>query len=134
MIRDRFRRFALWSADAVGSPWAFFISVGLITAWAVTGPKFHYSEQWQLVMNTGTNVVTFLMVFLIQTTQNRDARAMHLKLDELLRAVKAARTQLVSLEQMTDDELAELQQEFQRLRQRATPARTNAKPSGSNPG
>src|SRR5207253_11145237 len=107
-MRDQFRRLAIWSADRVGSPWAFFVSVGLIIVWALAGARFHYSENWQLIMNTGTNIVTFLMVFLIQAMQNRDARAMHLKLDELLRAVKAARTSLVALEQMTDDELNEL--------------------------
>jgi low affinity Fe/Cu permease len=117
MIRNRFRQFAIWSADVVGSPWAFFLSVGVILAWLVSGPRFHYSENWQLVMNTGTNVITFLMVFLIQAMQNRDSKVMQLKLDELLRAVKSARTQLVSLEQMSDTELDELQAEFQRLRE-----------------
>ena len=118
MVRDQFRRLANASAEVVGSPWAFFISLGLIVAWAVSGPIFHYSNAWQLVMNTFTNVVTFLMVFLIQAMQNRDTRAIHLKLDELLRAVKAARTHLVSLEQMSDDELDRLQEEFQVIRQR----------------
>ena len=118
MVREQFRRLANASAEIVGSPWAFFISLGLIIAWAVTGPIFNYSNAWQLIMNTFTNVVTFLMVFLIQAMQNRDTRAIHLKLDELLRAVKAARTHLVSLEQMTDDELDQLQEEFQVIRQR----------------
>ena len=118
MVREQFRRLANASAEIVGSPWAFFISLGLILAWAVTGPVFNYSNAWQLIMNTFTNVVTFLMVFLIQAMQNRDTRAIHLKLDELLRAVKAARTHLVSLEQMSDDELDRLQEEFQAIRER----------------
>src|SRR5207248_4237789 len=83
--------------------------------WAVTGPFFHYSDTWQLVINTGTSVITFLMVFLIQNTQNRDARAIHLKLDELLRAVQEARTELVSLEEQPDEELVKLKEEFQQL-------------------
>jgi low affinity Fe/Cu permease len=111
-----FRRLAIGTADMVGSPWAFLISVGLIIAWAASGPYYHYSDDWQLVMNTFTSVVTFLMVFLIQAMQNRDSKAMHLKLNELLRAVKEARTSLVSLEQMTDEELDKLADEFQRLR------------------
>jgi len=92
------------------------ISVGLILAWAISGPYYNYSDDWQLVMNTFTSVVTFLMVFLIQAMQNRDSKVMHLKLDELLRGVKAARTSLVSLEQMSDEELDELAAEFRRLR------------------
>jgi low affinity Fe/Cu permease len=122
-----FRRLAIGTADMVGSPWAFLISVGLIAAWAISGPYYRYSDDWQLVMNTFTSVVTFLMVFLIQAMQNRDSKAMHLKLDELLRAVKDARTSLVSLEQMTDAELDALAAEFQRLRARVgkTPAPTS---------
>ncbi len=125
MHRDIFRRLAIWTADIVGSPWAFLISAGLILAWAISGPYYNYSDDWQLVMNTFTSVVTFLMVFLIQAMQNRDSKAMHLKLDELLRAVKTARTSLVSLEQMSDDELDALAEEFQRLRTKVnrTPTR-----------
>jgi low affinity Fe/Cu permease len=121
MIRDIFRRLAIGTADMVGSPWAFLISVGLIAAWAISGPYYHYSDDWQLVMNTFTSVVTFLMVFLIQAMQNRDSKAMHLKLNELLRAVKEARTSLVNLEHMTDNELDALAEEFQRLRARVKP-------------
>jgi len=87
-----FRRLSIGTADLVGSPWAFLMSVGLIVVWPVSGPYYNYSDDWQLVMNTFTNVVTFLMVFLIQAVQNRDSKAMHLKLNELLRAVKEART------------------------------------------
>ena len=117
-MRETFRTFAARVSDRVGSPAAFIIGLGLIVAWAVTGPLFHYSDTWQLVVNTATTIVTFLMVFLIQNTQNRDARALHLKLDELLRAVKGARTAMVALETSTDEELAELQEEFERLHRR----------------
>jgi low affinity Fe/Cu permease len=99
----------------VGSSWAFILAALIIIAWAVTGPIFHYSDTWQLVINTGTTIITFLMVFLIQNTQNRDAKAIHLKLDELLRGVKGARTGLVNLEQLSDDDLERLQKEFERL-------------------
>ena len=124
-MRDVFRKFAHRASDLMGSPWAFLVAVATVIAWAATGPVFDYSDSWQLVINTGTTIVTFLMVFLIQNTQNRDAKAMHLKLDELLRAVKGARTSLVNLEDWTDDELKNLHREFQRLRgrleQRAAP-------------
>ena len=121
-MRNRFRQFSNWSADLVGSPWAFCVSAGLIVAWALAGPRYHYSENWQLVMNTFTNVVTFLVVFLIQAMQNRDSKVMQLKLDELLRAVKSARTHLVSMQHMSDAELDELQAEFQLLRERTIAA------------
>ena len=117
-MRGRFRSFAHWTAEVVGSPWAFALGVLVIVVWAVTGPIFHFSDTWQLVINTGTTIVTFLMVFLIQSTQNRDAKAMHLKLDELIRAVGAARTKLVHLENLTDDELASLEKEFQKLHEK----------------
>ena len=90
----------------------------MVFAWAITGPMFHYSNTWQLIINTGTTILTFLMVFLIQSTQNRDAKAIHLKLDELIRAVEGARTKLVRLEDMTDDELADLQEQFKALHKR----------------
>jgi low affinity Fe/Cu permease len=90
----------------------------VIVVWIVTGPLFHYSDTWQLVINTATTIITFLMVFLIQNTQNRDTKAIHLKLDELLRGVQGARTGLISLEHLSDEELEELQQEFERLRER----------------
>ena len=117
-MRDAFRKFAHWTSDVMGSPWAFLVAAATVLAWAATGPLFAYSDSWQLVINTGTTIVTFLMVFLIQNTQNRDAKAMHLKLDELLRGVKGARTSLVNLEDWTDDELKELHREFSRLRGR----------------
>jgi low affinity Fe/Cu permease len=114
-----FRRFAHAAAEAVGTWWAFAVAVAVVVGWAVTGPIFGFSNTWQLVINTATTIVTFLMVFLIQNTQNRDAKALHLKLDELLRGVKEARTGLVDLENMTDQELDELQQDFRRLAERA---------------
>lgn len=103
---------------ATGSPWAFMIAVVTIMIWGVTGSLFHYSDTWQLVINTATTVVTFLMVFLIQNTQNRDTKALHLKLDELLRGVSGARTSLVSLENLSDEELDRLQNEFDRIKRR----------------
>jgi low affinity Fe/Cu permease len=117
-MRDWFRRFAHRTADVVGSPWAFLLAIVVVLAWAVTGPMFQYSDTWQLVINTGTTILTFLMVFLIQNTQNRDAKAIQLKLDELLRGVAGARTKLVHLEELSDDELADLQEQFKQLHDR----------------
>jgi low affinity Fe/Cu permease len=113
---DLFRKFAHGAAHAVGTPWAFVIAALLIITWAISGPIFGFSDTWQLVINTGTTIVTFLMVFLIQNTQNRDAKAMHLKLDELIRSIKGARNRLVDLEDMSDKELDKLQRDFERLR------------------
>jgi low affinity Fe/Cu permease len=117
-MRDWFRRFAHRTADAVGSPWAFLLAILVVLAWVVTGPMFQYSDTWQLVINTGTTILTFLMVFLIQNTQNRDAKAIQLKLDELIRGVAGARTKLVHLEELSDDELADLQDQFKQLHDR----------------
>jgi low affinity Fe/Cu permease len=116
-MREQFRKLAYGTAEIVGSPWAFLVGVGIVLVWGLSGPAFHFSDTWQLVINTGTTIVTFLVVFLIQGAQNRDSRALHLKLDELLRAVEHARTSLVALEGRTDDELDRLQQEFDHLRQ-----------------
>jgi low affinity Fe/Cu permease len=118
-MREIFRKFAHESAQAVGSPWAFILAVFTIAIWAMTGPHFHYSDTWQLVINTGTSLSTFLVVFLIQNTQNRDSKVVQLKLDELLRAVHPARTALVHMEELTDQELDALEDEFQRVRDRA---------------
>src|SRR5687768_10986492 len=112
---DFFRRFAHRTSTGVGSPWAFVLAFTTILLWAVTGPIFRFSDTWQLVINTGTTIVTFLMVFLIQNTQNRDAIAIHLKLDELIRALKGARNQLVDIEELSDEELEKLRCEFRRL-------------------
>ena len=118
-MREVFRHFAGKTAEFTGSPWAFIGGIAITLLWACLGPVFHYSDAWQLVINTGTTIITFLMVFLIQNLQNRDARAMHLKLDELIRSVKDARTRLVNLENLSDAELDELQKEFARLREGA---------------
>jgi len=118
-VRDAFRCFAHRSSILLGSAWAFCGAVLVIIVWLVTGPAFHFSDTWQLIINTATTVITFLMVFLIQNTQNRDAKAVHLKLDELIRAVEGARNQLVDLENLSDDDLKKLEEQFRRLRQRA---------------
>jgi low affinity Fe/Cu permease len=115
-----FRHVARRTALAIGSPIAFAVAVAAIVAWALTGPSFGYSDTWQLVINTGTTVVTFLVVFLIQNTQNHDSRALHLKIDELLLAIKRARNTMVDLEEMTDEELARLETEFRRVRMQAS--------------
>ena len=112
---ELFRKFAHTMSTGVGSPWAFVLACAVILAWAVTGPLFGFSDTWQLIINTGTTIITFLMVFLIQNMQNRDAIAIHLKLDELIRALKGARTRLVDLEELSDEELERLRSEFRRL-------------------
>ena len=116
VVKDAFRSFAQRSSSLLGSAWAFCSAVLVILLWLVTGPAFHFSDTWQLIINTATTVITFLMVFLIQNTQNRDAKAMHLKLDELIRALKGARNQLVDLENLSDDDLKKLENQFRRLR------------------
>ena len=114
-MTSTFRKAANAASTAVGSVWAFTAAAFVVVAWAVTGPAFHYSNTWQLVINTGTTVVTFLMVFLIQNTQNREARITQLKLDELIRAIAGARNSLVDMEHMSDEELTRLQSEFEAL-------------------
>jgi low affinity Fe/Cu permease len=114
-MKHAFRRFAAGAATVTGSPGAFLLAVLVILTWAVTGPLFNFSDGWQLTINTGTTIVTFLMVFLIQNTQNRDSVAIQLKLDELLHGVVGARTSLVDLENLSDEDLALLQHEFARL-------------------
>ena len=111
-----FRKFSIAAANALGSSWMFIANVLLILIWLVAGPFFHYSDTWQLVVNTATTVFTYLAVFLIQNTQNRDAKAIQLKLDELIKGVGGARTHLVNLEELSDEELSALQEEFKRLR------------------
>ena len=110
-----FQGFAAKIAEVVGHPVAFVTAVLVVVAWAATGPLFGFSDTWQLVINTATTIVTFLMVFLIQNTQNRDAKVFHLKLDELIRAMEGARDSMVDLEDMTDEELEKLHEEFHRL-------------------
>ena len=122
-IRDAFGVFARKTSSVLGSPWAFVIAILIIVVWALTGPAFGYSDTWQLIINTGTTIVTFLMVFLIQNTQNRDAKAVHLKLDELIRALSGARNKLVDLEKLSDDDLKSLETEFEKLRKKAEGAK-----------
>jgi low affinity Fe/Cu permease len=110
--RHHFSEIARKASTALGSAWAFLAACVLVLLWMVTGPLFGFSDAWQLVINTGTTIVTFLMVFLIQNTQNRDSRALHLKLDELIRSTQTARNQLIDLENCTDEELERVEQEF----------------------
>ena len=114
--KEAFHRIARHVSHAIGTPLAFMIALGICILWAATGPIFDYSNTWQLIINTSTTVVTFLVVFIIQNTQNHDTRALQLKLDELLRAIKEARTSMVDLEDLEDEELAKLEAEFRRLR------------------
>ena len=114
-MNEVFRKLAQGASTIVGSPLAFLAGCLTVLLWGVTGSWFRYSDTWQLVINTGTTIVTFLMVFLIQNTQNRDAKVIQLKLDELIRAVSAARTKLVHLEDLSDDDLGTLEAEFQKL-------------------
>src|SRR5262245_1691413 len=123
-MREFFRKFAAHAAQVAGSPVAFVLATLTILIWAITGPLYHFSDTWQLVINTGTTIVTFLMVFLIQNAQNRDALAIHLKLDELLRGVKGARNRLIDLEDLSDKELEQLHKEFQRVRERCPQQRS----------
>jgi low affinity Fe/Cu permease len=109
-------------SEMMGTPTAFTIAIGSVILWVVTGPLFGFSDSWQLAISTVTNVVTFLMVFLIQNAQNRDARVFHLKLDELIRGVRGARTELVDLEDLTDEELEKLHNEFRALHEKTMKA------------
>ena len=124
---DFFRRVASKTSHGVGSPWAFVTALGVVVVWAATWPLFHYSDTWQLVINTSTTIVTFLMVFLIQNTQNRDSHALHLKLDELIRSNDLARNRLMCLEELDDHEIDELQHEFDKLSQEKIRERKRSK-------
>jgi low affinity Fe/Cu permease len=119
VVSDAFRVFARRSSMVLGSAWAFASAILIIVIWGLTGPMFHYSDTWQLIINTGTTIVTFLMVFLIQNTQNRDAKAAHLKLDEVIRALKGARNELIDLEKLADEDLTSLEKQFERVRKKA---------------
>lgn len=112
---SRFTRFAKWTARVTGRPATFVVAVLIIFAWALTGPIFHYSDTWQLVINTSTTIVTFLMVFLIQNTQNRDSEAMQIKLDELIRAMKGAHNALLDLEELEEEELDRIREDYEKL-------------------
>ena len=128
-MRKFFRSFAQKSAEIVGSPGSFLVGLLAIVVWAASGPYFHYSDTWQLIINTGSSIITFLMVFLIQSTQNRDAKVVHLKLDELIRAVTSARNNLVHLENLSDEELEALEKEFQKLHDRMKKSGPSGTPS-----
>ena len=123
---DRFGRFAATASGWLGSKWAFLGAALIIVVWGITGPVFHFSDTWQLIINTGTTIVTFLMVFLIQNTQNRDARAINLKLNELIHAIDKARDQMIDIENLSDLELDELQARFERIKAIYTAKREKA--------
>jgi low affinity Fe/Cu permease len=115
-MKERFRKFSSQISNLMGAPGAFLVALAAIVIWGITGPIFDFSDTWQLVINTATTIITFLMVFLIQNTQNRDAKAIHLKLDELIRSMQGARNSLLDLENLSDDDLERLEKEFQRIR------------------
>ncbi len=127
VVNDLFRVFARRSSMVLGSAWAFTLAIVIIVVWGLTGPAFHFSDTWQLIINTSTTIVTFLMVFVIQNTQNRDSKAVNLKLDEVIRAVKGARNQLINLEGLSDEDLKNLENQFKRVRKKA-------ERDGNNPG
>lgn len=112
-----FSRFASSTAQFVGNPMVFFAAVVLLIVWAVSGPYFHYSDTWQLIINTSTTIVTFLVVFLIQNTQNRDAKALHLKLDELIRSHHPANDDLIDIQKLSDEELDALEERYRKIRE-----------------
>src|SRR3954469_12162708 len=118
VVRERFRKFACATSDIMGSPWMFLLAIVVVGVWAASGPYFGYSDSWQLVINTGTTILTFLMVFLIQNTQNREIRATNLKLDELIKALKGARNSMIDLDRLTDEELRELETDYKKLCER----------------
>ena len=120
---NRFRRVADATASFVGSPWTFAANVALTALWLLLGPVFQFSDTWQLTMNTAASQVTFLIAFLLQNTQNRDTRALQLKLDELIRSTAGARPQLINLEEFDDDQLEALKRQFEKIRARRTPER-----------
>jgi low affinity Fe/Cu permease len=131
-VQDAFHVFARKASSVLGSPWAFAVAILTILVWAALGSTFHYSDTWQLIINTGTTIVTFLMVFLIQNTQNRDAKAVHLKLDELIRALTGARNNLVDLEELSEEELRKLEEEFKRLARKKVSPVKDAKAESSS--
>ena len=120
-MRSAFSRFAKSVSAAIGTPYAFAIALAVIVIWALLGPVFGFTEVWQLLINTGTTIVTFLVVFLIQSSQNRDSKAVHLKLDELIHVISKARNKLIDAEDLTDEELDKLDAEFKRMRKGRTP-------------
>ncbi len=113
---DAFGKFAAAASGWLGSKWAFVGAIVIIAVWASIGPLFHYSDTWQLVINTGTTIITFVMVFIIQNTQNRDARAINLKLDELIHAIDAAKNQMMDIEKLSDEELDQIHERYAQIR------------------
>ncbi len=118
-VHERFRKVARAVSSAIGTPYAFVAAFLFCLLWAASGPMFHYSDTWQLVINTSTTVMTFLIVFLIQNTQNHDTRVLQLKMDELIRSIKDARNGLLDLENLPDEEIERLEKEFHRLHERS---------------
>jgi low affinity Fe/Cu permease len=125
--RATFATFSKQTSGAVGSPLMFLIALAIVLIWGITGPMFGFSDTWQLVINTGTTIVTFLMVFLIQATQNRDAKALHFKLDELIHAVRGAHEELIDVEDLTNEELDELGEHYHQVRQEEAGERVDGK-------
>jgi low affinity Fe/Cu permease len=125
--RSRFTRFAKWTAHATGRPITFFLAALVIIVWVVTGPIFQFSDTWQLVINTGTTIVTFLMVFLIQSTQNRDAEAVQVKLDEIIRAIGNAQNELLDLEEMEEEDLDKMRQAYCDMARKARERRAKSR-------
>jgi low affinity Fe/Cu permease len=132
-MNEFFRRSARTASQVLGSAWSFLGAVAIVVVWAAVGPLYHYSDTWQLVINTGTTIITFLMVFLIQNTQNRDSRALHLKIDELIYALKEPRSGLVGLEELPDAELERLQAEMQKRAQEAVAEWKKKTQAGAEP-
>lgn len=130
MLGDTFQLFATHASFVVGTKWAFLSATLLIILWALVGPHFHYSDTWQLVINTATTIITFLMVFLIQNTQNRDARAIHLKLDEVIRSIDMAHNEMIDIEHLSDEELEKLAHKFEKIRQECESRSSRAKSHG----
>lgn len=120
-VRNRFDKLAQWTARHAGRPTTFVVALGIIIGWGVSGPIFGWSDTWQLIINTGTTIVTFLMVFLIQNTQNRDTEALQLKLDELIRVNDKARNRLLRLEELSEEEMEQVKKTFTRLAQSSAP-------------
>jgi low affinity Fe/Cu permease len=124
-----FSRFASSTAQFVGHPSVFFAAVSVLLIWAVSGPFFHFSDTWQLIINTGTTIVTFLVVFLIQNTQNRDAKALHLKLDELIRSHHPANDDLIDIQKLSDEELDQLEKRYEKIRKQCEARRAGKQPA-----
>lgn len=127
---DRFGRFSSAASGWLGSKWAFAGAILIIVGWAASGPLFHFSDTWQLVINTGTTIVTFLMVFLIQNTQNRDARAINLKLDEVIRSIEAAGDEMMNIESLSDEELDVIEKRYERIRKECVARQARSKTNG----